>query len=186
MFFAAIGPLLPEYSERLDLTKASAGVLSASYAIGALVGSLPAGWLAARWGVRPTVLLGLAVLAASSAIFGFVDSVWALDAARFTQGAGGGALWAGGLAWLMAAAPRDRRAELMGSALGAAIGGALLGPALGSLASVAGTEVTFLGVAALAALLAFFVIGTPGPAAGGRPDPRRAWRAGRGPAPRGG
>jgi MFS family permease len=177
MFFAAIGPLLPEYSDRLDLSKASAGVLSASYAIGALVGSLPAGWLAARWGVRPTVLTGLAVLAASSAIFGFVDSVWLLDAARFAQGAGGGALWAGGLAWLMAAAPRDRRAELMGSALGAAIGGALLGPALGSLASVAGTEATFLGVAAIAALLAVFVVGTPAPRAGDQHDPRGLARA---------
>src|SRR3954469_2529180 len=50
MFFAAIGPLLPDYADRLDLSKAAAGFLSASYAIGALVGSLPAGWLAARWG----------------------------------------------------------------------------------------------------------------------------------------
>ena len=138
MFFAAITPLLPEYSDRLDLSKASAGVLSASYAVGALVGSLPAGWLAARWGVRPTVLLGLAILGVSSVVFGFADNVLLLDAARFAQGAGGGGLWAGGMAWLIAAAPRDRRAELMGGALGAAIFGALLGPALGALASVAG------------------------------------------------
>src|SRR4051812_36799015 len=158
MFFAAIGPLLPDYADRLDLSKATAGVLAASYAIGALVGSLPAGWLAARWGGRPTRLLRLAGVPAAGAVFGFAGLGWVLVAARFAQGAGGGGLWAGGLAWLMAAAPRDRRAELMGSALGAAIGGALLGPALGSLASVAGTEVTFLGVAALAALLAVFVV----------------------------
>ena len=179
MFFAAIGPLLPEYAERLDLSKADAGVLSASYAIGALVGSLPAGWLAARWGVRPTVLLGLAVLAVSSVVFGFADSVWLLDAARFAQGAGGGGLWAGGLAWLIAAAPRDRRVELMGSALGAAIFGALLGPALGSLASVAGTEATFAAVAAVAAMLAALALGTPAPAAGDQHDPRRLGRAAR-------
>src|SRR4051812_29955706 len=140
MFFAAIGPLLPDYADRLDLSKAAAGFLSASYAIGALVGSLPAGWLAARWGVRPTVLTGLAVLAASSAIFGFADSVWLLVAARFAQGAGGGGLWAGGLAWLMAAAPRDPRSAVMGNAPGAAVRRAPLGPALRSPPGAAGTR----------------------------------------------
>jgi MFS family permease len=177
MFFAAIVPLLPDYTERLDLSKSAAGLLSASYAIGALVGSLPAGWLAARWGVRPAVLLGLAVLGVSSVVFGFADSVWVLDAARFAQGAGGGGLWAGGMAWLIAAAPRERRAELMGTALGAAIVGALLGPALGALASVAGTGPTFVGVAAVAALLAVFVLATPAPPPGEQHDPRRLGRA---------
>jgi MFS family permease len=179
MFFAAITPLLPDYVDRLGLSKAEAGVLGASYAMGAVAGSLPAGWLAARWGVRPTVLLGLAVLGVSSLVFGFADSVWVLDAARFAQGAGGGGLWAGGLAWLMAAAPRDRRAELMGSALGAAIFGALLGPVLGSLASVAGTEATFAGVAAVAVALALLTVGTPAPGPSDRHDPRRLARAAR-------
>jgi MFS family permease len=179
MFFAAITPLLPEYEDRLDLSKAQAGVLGASYAAGALVGSLPGGWLAARWGVRPTVLLGLSVLAVSSIVFGFADSAWLLVAARFVQGAGGGGLWAGGLAWLMAAAPRSRRAELMGTALGAAIFGALLGPALGALASVAGTEATFSGVAVVAAGLALLTIGTPAPAASGRHQLRRLAAAAR-------
>jgi MFS family permease len=177
MFFAAITPLLPEYSERLGLTKASAGVLSASYGIGAVVGSLPAGWLAARWGVRPTVLLGLAVLGASSVVFGFANNIVLLDVARFAQGAGGGGLWAGGLAWLIAAAPRDRRAELMGGALGAAIFGALLGPALGAVASVVGTEVTFSAVGVVAAALAAAALRTPAPPAGDLHDPRRLWRA---------
>ena len=112
MFFAAIAPLLPEYSDRLDLSKAEAGVLSASYAIGALVGSLPAGWLAALLGRAARRAAGLAVLAVSSVVFGFADSVWLLDLARFAQGAGG-RLWAGGLAWLMAAAPRGRAPSVL-------------------------------------------------------------------------
>ncbi|MEA2442809.1 MAG: hypothetical protein QOJ12_101, partial [Thermoleophilales bacterium] len=177
MFFAAITPLLPEYSARLDLSKAGAGVLAASYAVGALVGALPMGWLAARWGVRQTVLLGLAVLGVSSVAFGFAREVWLLDLVRFAQGAGGGGLWAGGLAWLVAAAPRERRSEVMGGALGAAIFGALLGPTLGTLASVAGTEVTFSGVAVVAAGLALLIVRLPAPPAG---DQHELWRLGPG------
>jgi MFS family permease len=163
MFFAAVTPLLPDYVDDLNLSKAAAGVLSASYAVGAVLGSLPAGWLASRWGVRPTILLGLAVVGASSIAFGFVQNVVLLDAARFVQGIGGAGLWAGGMGWLMGAAPRDRRAELMGGALGVAIVGTLLGPAVGALASVAGTGPTFTGVALIAGSLAVVALRTPAP-----------------------
>jgi MFS family permease len=77
------------------------------------------------------------------------------------------------MAWLMASAPRNRRAELMGSALGAAIFGALLGPALGGLASVVGTEATFVGVALVAAALAVLTVRTPAPPAGEQHELRR-------------
>ena len=62
MFFAAVAPLLPHYSDELDLSKTGAGVLTAAYPAGTFVGALPAGWLAIRWGVKPTLLLGLAML----------------------------------------------------------------------------------------------------------------------------
>ena len=62
MFFAAVAPLLPHYSDELDLSKTAAGVLTAAYPAGTFAGALPAGWLAARWGVKPTLLLGLALL----------------------------------------------------------------------------------------------------------------------------
>ena len=128
MFYAAITPLLPEYADDLGLSKTAAGVLSASYAAGTLLAALPSGWLAARIGVRPTMLVGLALLGASSLAFAFGDSVVVLDLARFAEGVGGACAWTGGLAWLLIAAPRERRGELIGSALAAAIVGILLGP----------------------------------------------------------
>ena len=62
MFFAAVAPLLPHFTDELGLSKTAAGVLTAAYPAGTFAGSLPAGWLAARWGVKPTLLLGLALL----------------------------------------------------------------------------------------------------------------------------
>src|ERR687895_698181 len=85
-FYAALTPLLPHYSEALDLSKAGAGVLTASFGAGTLVGALPAGVLAARFGVKPVVVVGLALLASTSLVFAFVLDVWVLDAARFLQG----------------------------------------------------------------------------------------------------
>src|SRR5947209_6013154 len=114
MFYAAIAPLLPYYAHRLQLSKSAAGVLVAAYPAGTLVGSLPGGWLATRAGVRSTVLLGLALMAGASLVFGFGRSAWVLDVARFAQGVGGAASWAGGLAWLVGAGPAARRGEMIG------------------------------------------------------------------------
>jgi MFS family permease len=162
MFFAAVAPLLPHFSDELGLSKTAAGVLTAAYPAGTFVGSVPGGWLAARWGVKPTLLLGLSLLGVTSLVFAFANSIELLDAARFVQGMGGACMWAAGMAWLVSAAPADRRGELIGSALAAAIIGVLFGPVLGGAATVVGPEVVFSGVSVVAAGLAVWAWTTPG------------------------
>jgi MFS family permease len=161
MFFAAIVPLLPTFVDDYDLSKTGAGILAAAYPAGTLLGSLPGGWLAARLGVRPTVVVGLSLLIASSVAFAFADSISVLDGARFVQGLGSAASWAGALGWLVGAAPRERRGELIGSAMAAAIVGALLGPVLGAAAAGLGTEVVFTAVGAVAGGLLAWALLTP-------------------------
>lgn len=163
MFYAAIAPLLPYYSHRFDLSKSAAGVLAAAYAAGTLIGSLPAGWLTARIGVRKTVLTGLGMMIVSSVAFGFAHSIAVLDIARFVQGVGGAASWAAGLAWLMARAPANRRAEMIGTALAAAIAGGLLGPVLGTAASQTSPELVFSLVGVLGLGLCFWTFTEPAP-----------------------
>jgi MFS family permease len=172
MFYAAIVPLLPEYSDDLGLSKTAAGVLSASYAAGTLIASLPSGWLAARIGVRRSMLLGLGLLSGSSLVFAFADDVLLLDAARFTQGVGGACAWTGGLAWLLAAGPRERRGELVGSVIAVAVAGLLLGPVIGGAATVVGPEPVFCLVGAIGAGLFAWVFATPGAVPSGAPDLR--------------
>ncbi len=162
MFFAAVAPLLPHYSDELDLSKTGAGILTAAYPAGTFLGALPAGWLAIRWGVKPTLLTGLSILGASRASASRSRSnIVLLDLARFLQGVGGACMWAAGMAWLVSAAPPDRRGELIGAALSAAIVGVLLGPVLGGAATVLSPEAVFSAVSVVAAGLAAWAWSMP-------------------------
>ena len=171
-FYAAITPLLPHFEDEFGLSKSASGVLAAAYAAGTLVGALPGGYLAARAGVRVTVLLGLALMVVSSVAFAFAGSIAMLDAARFVQGIGGAASWAGAMAWVAGAAPRDRRGEMIGTAMGAAIAGALVGPAVGILADVVGIAPTFCGIAVVGVVLAGWALRTPAAEPEGTSSPR--------------
>jgi MFS family permease len=161
VFFSAIAPLLPDYVAELGLSKAQAGVLSASYAAGTLVFSLPAGLLAARLGPRRTVIAGLLLLGFASVAFGFAQQFLLLDAARFIQGGAGALIWSGALTWLITMSPPERRGSVIGTALGTAVAGALLGPALGALAAEIGTEPVFSAVLVVAVGLALFAARLP-------------------------
>jgi MFS family permease len=153
-FFAAIAPLLPGYVEDLGLSKAEAGFLSASYAAGTLLASLPAGFVASRMGPRRTVIIGLLLLGCSSVAFGFAEEILLLDSARFVQGVAGALIWSGALTWLITAAPEENRGSVIGTALGTAVAGALLGPALGAIAGSVGTGLVFSSVLVITILLA--------------------------------
>ncbi|HET6448061.1 MAG TPA: MFS transporter [Conexibacter sp.] len=166
MFFAAITPLLPWYTERFDLSKTGAGILAGTYAAGTLLGALPSGWLTARLGSRRTMLIGLAMTSVASFGFAFGRSIAVLDVMRFLQGVGGACTWAAGFGWLLSlVAPADR-GKTIGKALSAALVGLLLGPALGALARAIGPEAPFSAVGVLALVLVVVTLRIDAPPAG--------------------
>ena len=171
-FYAAITPLLPHFEHEFELSKSAAGVLVAAYPAGTLLGAVPGGYLAARAGVRATVLLGLALMIVSSLAFAFGDSIAVLDTARFVQGVGGAMSWAGAMAWVAGAAPRDRRGEMIGTTMGAAVAGTLAGPAIGTLADAVGIAPAFSAVAVVGVLLAVWALRTPPAPPEGTSTPR--------------
>jgi predicted MFS family arabinose efflux permease len=175
-FYAALVPLLPDYVDRLDLSKAEAGILSAAYAAGTLAAALPAGFVAARFGPRRTVLAGLGLLAASSFTFGFANHIVLLDAARLVQGIAGALMWSGAFTWLILSAPEDRRGGVIGTAIGTAVAGALFGPPLGALANAIGTRAVFGSVVAVAAVLAWFAARSDDPTERETQGLREVWR----------
>jgi predicted MFS family arabinose efflux permease len=163
MFFAALTPLLPDYADEFDLSKAGAGVLSAAYPAGALAAGIPGGLATARFGARPVAVIGLVVIAVSTFVFATADSIWLLDVSRFVQGVGSAGAWTAGLTWLVSATPAERRGQTIGTAMAAAIVGALFGPVLGGTAAVVGEAAAF-GAAGLAAVaLATWALATPAP-----------------------
>jgi MFS family permease len=158
MLYAALTPLLPHFADTLHLSKAGAGVLVAAYAAGALVGGLPGGAAAARLGPQRAVLVGLTLMGIASLGFAFADGFGTLLAARFLQGCASGFTWAGAFAWLLAAAPRDRRGQYIGTAMGAAVFGALFGPVVGAAAALLGRDWVFTALAGLAVVLALWTL----------------------------
>jgi MFS family permease len=163
MFFAALTPLLPDYAEKYDLSKAGAGVLAGAYPIGVLVAGIPGGIATARFGARPVAIAGALVTGAATFVFATADAIVVLDAARFAQGVGSAFTWAAGLTWIVSEAPAARRGQTIGTALAFAIVGALFGPVLGGVASVVGQGVAFGGAALLTVGLAVWAYRTPAP-----------------------
>jgi MFS family permease len=161
MLYAALVPLLPHYADEFDLSKGQAGLLVGAYAAGAFLGAIPGGLAAARFGPRRAVVAGLLVMAVASVAFGFAGDAVTLGLARFAQGAGSALSWAGALAWLVQGTPRERRGEMLGTAIGAAIFGALLGPAVGAFAESVGARPAFVGVAVVSLALVVWSLRTP-------------------------
>jgi MFS family permease len=177
MLYAALTPLLPRFARELGLSKSSAGALVAAYAAGALVGGLPGGAASVRLGARRAVGAGLAAMGLASVGFALAHSFWPLFAARFLQGLGSGFTWAGAFAWLLAAAPRNRRGALIGTAMGAATFGALFGPVVGAAAALAGRAAVFCALAGLAAVLIAWTLRLDPPPPGERPSAAAVVRA---------
>ena len=160
-FYAAITPLLPDLVDEYGLSKTGAGLLAAAFPIGTFMGGLPGGWLAARIGVRPTVLIGLGLMTGASVAFAFAETILVLDLARFVQGLGSAAAWAGAMGWVAAAAPKEKRGQMIGTAMGAAIAGALFGPVIGVAADLLGHEIVFCAVGGVGLVLMVWTARTP-------------------------
>lgn len=178
MLFSAVVPLVPVLTDTYDLSKSGAGVLIAAYGAGALIAGIPSGLFAARIGPKRTVVVGLLVLAVSTAAFAIGDSAATLAAARFTQGVASAITWCGALAWLTLATPRDQRGKLVGSVFGVAVLGFIVGPAVGAIAELTSLQGTFLVISALTVLVGAFAATFPSARADAQPPDalRRALR----------
>jgi len=175
LFFVVLSPLLPLYARELHLGRTGAGLMSASYAIGYGLASVPAGNLVSRIGQRWVSLGGLGLIGLSCAGFALARQVVVLDVARLITGAGAAAVWAGSIPWLESLGRPSDRGRLIGLAFSAAAAGACAGPAVGAVATLTGPRPAFLGLSVL--IFALFAAGVVISAGRQPPPPRRVRRA---------
>ncbi|HWI21584.1 MAG TPA: MFS transporter [Baekduia sp.] len=156
--YSSVAPLLPHYVDELGLSKSQAGLLTGSYTVGMVAGSIGAGVLVACFGARRTVFSGFTLLGLTTLLFGVLQAYEPLTVARLAQGIASGLIWVGMITWLILAAPEKIRGQALGSAMGAALFGTLFGPLIGTVAVAIGAAVTFGVVAAAAIVTGFWIL----------------------------
>jgi MFS family permease len=130
----AVLPVLPRYVHGpLDAGNIAVGIVVGSYAITGLLLRPFAGRLADHRGRKPTVLIGAALVAIGGFMYLLPLGVAGLIAARLVLGAGEGAVFTAGSAWIVDLAPVERRGRVIGLYGLAVWAGLSIGPLFGEL-----------------------------------------------------
>lgn len=167
-----LSPLFPLLAPDLGLGSADAGIAFSVLAGSVAIGGLAGGFLLVRLGPRPSVILGLLLVAAGAAASAAATGRASLLPAQVVLGFGSGTFFAPGLLSAATFAGERRRGLAIGIFGVAFSAGVAVGGLLAALGSVWGWRASFLATAALAlagagsiALLRFDV---PRPAPGRR------------------
>jgi MFS family permease len=127
-------PVLPRYIHGpLGHGDLAVGVVIGAYAVTGLLMRPVAGRLADTRGRKPTVLVGTVLVALSGLIYLPSVGLAGLIFARLLLGAGEGAVYTAGSAWIVDLAPPERRGRVLGLYGLAVWGGLSVGPLLGEL-----------------------------------------------------
>jgi MFS family permease len=125
-------PVLPRYVHGpLDSGDLAVGVVIGSYAVTGLLLRPVAGRFADTRGRRPTVVIGALLVSLSGLLYLPHLGIPGLILARLVLGAGEGAVYTAGSAWIVDMAPPQRRGRILGLYGLAVWGGLSVGPLLG-------------------------------------------------------
>lgn len=175
LLYGSIVPLIPVYTQQLQLNAVMMGVLFAAYSLGLLVFSIPLGIIAERYGYRKVFLAGMAGLTLATALYGFANSPEILFFCRLIQGIAAAASWTAGLAMVALLYP-EQQGEKLGLVMAAMGLGTILGPPVGgTLFHYLGYREMFMALAAFCfSLLLMLCFVKFGHLAGGNPNKKFA------------
>ncbi|HEU4944576.1 MAG TPA: MFS transporter, partial [Solirubrobacterales bacterium] len=167
----AVLPVLPRYVHGpLDSGNVAVGIVVGSYAITGLLLRPVAGRLADHRGRKPTVVVGSTLVAIGGFMYLLPLGVPGLIAARLVLGAGEGAVFTAGSAWIVDLAPLERRGRVIGLYGLSVWAGLSIGPLIGELVQqAAGYTPVWLLAGALPLLGAAIATRVPDPF---RPSPQ--------------
>lgn len=147
-------PVLPELSRDFGASPSVASLTVSMVILGITLACIPFGVLADRWPVKPIILVGGMVIAASLLAGALSRSLTLLVAARFVQGLFVPALTSCLAAYLARTLPLERLAVIMGSYVSATVVGGLASRLLSGLVLAGHWRLSFVVVALLVLLLA--------------------------------
>ncbi len=158
----AIIPIIPLYSDQLDLSKVQAGALLSASALAVTVSAIPAGVLADRVGARRVTIAAAFLLTISAVLQAVAGSFETVMAARMLFGVASAFVWTAGLSWLSDLSTEKSRAAALGFTVAVAGMGNLAGPVLvGYVAERSSIETAFLGYSVFAGLVAVWLCFIP-------------------------
>jgi MFS family permease len=158
-------PILPRYIHGpIGAGDVAVGVVIGAYAVTGLLLRPVAGRLADTRGRKPTVLVGAMLVALSALLYLPALGIAGLIVARLVLGAGEGAVYTAGSAWIVDLAPEERRGRVLGLYGLAVWGGLSVGPLLGEVLLNAGSyDLVWIVAAALPVLGALIALAASDP-----------------------
>lgn len=160
--FGAIVPLVPLTARELGASVAEAALVVALMGIGTLVGALPAGVIADRFGEKRSLVGALCVDVACLIVCAFAPNEWVLAAAVFVTGLSGAMLSLARQSYLTVAVPLEFRARALSTLGGVFRIGSLLGPLMGAaVVSVWGLQAAYLVAAGTSVIAAGITLALP-------------------------
>ncbi|WP_373683149.1 MFS transporter [Arthrobacter sp. DR-2P] len=155
--FGLVAPVLPQFATTFGVGNTEASVIVAIFAFMRLVFAPAGGALIGRLGERPVYVMGLLIVAASTAACAFAQDYWQLLLFRGLGGAGSVMFTVASMALVVRLAPPESRGRVSGAYASAFLIGNVCGPIVGGLLAGFGLRVPFLAYAAALVMAAVVV-----------------------------
>src|SRR6185312_10368713 len=155
--FGIVAPVLPQFAQSFDVSVTAAAVVVSVFAFTRLIFAPLSGVLVERMGERRTYILGILIVAASSAACAFAQDYWQLLIFRGLGGIGSTMFTVAAMGLLIRLAPPEARGRVSSLYAGSFLLGNIAGPAVGGLLAGFGMQLPFLVYAGALVLVALLV-----------------------------
>ncbi|WP_394252442.1 MFS transporter [Arthrobacter pityocampae] len=155
--FGLVAPILPQFAQSFDVGVTASAVIVSAFAFTRLVFAPAGGRLVERLGERPVYIVGLLIVALSTAACAFAADYWQLLVFRALGGIGSTMFTVSAMGLIVRLAPPAIRGRVSGAYATAFLLGSIGGPLVGGLLARFGLRVPFL-VYAAALLVASAVV----------------------------
>ncbi|MBD7994454.1 MFS transporter [Arthrobacter sp. Sa2CUA1] len=169
--FGLVAPVLPQFAQSFNVGVAASSVVVSAFAFTRLVFAPAGGVLLEKLGERPVYVMGLLIVALSTAACAFAENYWQLLIFRGLGGIGSTMFTISAMALIIRLAPPAIRGRISGAYASSFLLGNIGGPLLGGLLAGFGLRVPFLAYAAALLVTAVFVAVMLRDAKGARPGP---------------